>query len=166
MKYIYSLATIVVLVATVSCGNSTTSRSDALRQIEDNDSLPANVKKLVKTVAQSDTAAFAGMIAYPLARPYPLHDIADVPEMEKYYGVLVDDSLRNTIVNATPADWQPYGWRGWALADGQYLWLDEESIYSVNYVSQLEKNMLDSLSRLEISTLAPAMRQGDWKPVI
>lgn len=158
------LVAVLVLIAATGCGNAQSAHQN-LDEIQENDSLPDIVKKLVKSVYLSDTVAFANLISYPLTRPYPLHDIPDIKEMEKYYPVLVDDSLHKVISSSVPAEWNEYGWRGWSLAEGQYLWLDEESIYSINYLSYIEKNRLDSLANLEISTLTPELRKGNWNPV-
>lgn len=155
-------AIIILLPILYGCGNSTSAVNN-VAAIEKCDSLPKPVKQLVKAVADNDSAKFAELIDYPLQRPYPLPDIDTPREMMHYYEILVDDSLHNTIINAPVGAWEEYGWRGWSLFDGQYLWIDE-NIYNVNYVSQRESAMRDSLINLDINSIAPQLRNG-WTPI-
>lgn len=127
------------------------------------DSLPAPLRTLITAVADSDSVAFAGMVSYPLERPYPLHSITDAGQMKRYYSTLADDSLRREITAQPLSRWQQYGWRGWSV-DGSYcIWVDD-SIYSIPYVSKAEKTMRDKLITKEMASLAPSMR-GAWTPV-
>lgn len=139
-------------------------KHSALSGIEADDSIPAGVKRLVSLVASDDSVGFSKIVSYPLQRPYPLKDIEDEKEMQAYYHYLVDDSLRNAITHAGPSNWSEYGWRGWSLDDGRYVWIDD-NVYAVNYISRHERHMLDSLTRSEIASLAPELRSG-WHPVM
>lgn len=120
--------------------------------------LPDYVARVSVSVYDNDSAAFASMVQYPLARPYPLHDIADSAQMVAYYPVMVDDSLRSMATKADP-DWEQYGWRGWALNDGE-VWVDEDGIYDVAYMSPAEKENYDHLVAQEMMTLTPGMQKG------
>lgn len=150
----------------VNCGNSKhkTDGDSAVDSIEQADSIPESVKKLVKAVADDDSDGFAKLVSYPLQRPYPLHDIETPEQMSEYYHNLVDDSLRNVIIKAGAEKWSEYGWRGWSLDDGRYIWVDE-NVYDVNYVSNSEMRNLDSLRRVEIESIAPEIREG-WRPMM
>lgn len=158
---IYSF-TIGLLCLTPACGGNGNRPADST--VESNDSLPAPVKKLVQAVSDNDSDTFAGLVSYPLQRPYPLHDIDNADQMRGYYRQLVDDSLRRAITNSTLSSWQENGWRGWSLEDGRYVWVDE-SLYDVPYVSHMERILIDSLTREEINSLPEQIRQG-WKPVL
>lgn len=127
-----------------------------------NDTVPEIVRNIVTTVYDNDSVGFSGLISYPLLRPYPLKDIKNAEEMTAYYNILVDDSLRNVILNSRPDEWQKFGWRGYSLHDGEYLWADEK-IYSVNYLSGREREMADSLIRIEKSSLPKSLGEG-WEP--
>lgn len=146
------------------CNKSTASDHSNVIAVEQSDSIPDNVKKLVRAVADNDTDAFANMVNYPLQRPYPLHDIDNVEQMKSRYNEIVDDSLRNVIAGAEPSKWNEYGWRGWSLKDGQYIWVDD-GIYDVQYVSQLEYKKIDSLINIEVQSIEPSIREG-WLPVL
>ena len=152
----------VSAVSLCSCGNGTASKTDS--SALDSDSIPAEVKSVVKAVSDNDSDAFAKMVSYPLERPYPLHDIENAEEMRGYYSKMVDDSLRNAVANSKASDWESSGWRGWTLGNGEYVWIDGE-IYSVNYVSQKEEAEREKLIDSEISSLPGDMRKGGWKPV-
>lgn len=142
------------------CGNS--GKQSQVEAIAQCDSLPLPVKELVKAVNANDSAAFASFISYPLSRPYPLHDIADEAAMRGYYTTIMDDSLREVILTSPPDAWSEAGWRGWTVADGEYLWIDNE-LYNINYVSARERNMIASLVKRDMESLPASMRNG-WSP--
>lgn len=148
--------------ALTSCRDSH-AQADAIARIEVSDSIPESVKRAVKAVANDDSIGFASAVSYPLERPYPLRDIANEKEMRSYYHKMVDDSLKNVVAKSGPEKWGEYGWRGWSLDNGQYLWIDD-GIYDVQYLSQAEKAEKDKLASDEIKSLEPSMREG-WQPV-
>ncbi len=152
----------VSILSFSACNNVNGGNTD-LSEIENSDSIPVSVKRLIRAVADNDTSVFAGLISYPLARPYPLHDLNTKEEMEKYYPQIIDDSLRSVLTTSKVSDWEEYGWRGWSLKDGDYIWIDE-NLYDIPYISNAERITLDSLASLEISTLHPSLRDG-WRPI-
>lgn len=159
-KFFISLTTLLTAltsVALLAACNDTTRASVA--EIVSNDSIPVPVKGLVTAVADNDAVRFSRLISYPLSRPYPLHDISDSIQMRNYYTTLVDDSLKNAITLSKPAAWQSYGWRGWTLDNGRYVWIDEQ-IYDIPYLSKREKTLRDSLITAEIKTLPLNLRSG------
>lgn len=128
----------------VGCRHTQAGRT-AVEAVEQSDSLPVAVKKLVRAIADNDSDGFAHMVSYPLQRPYPLRDIENADQMKAYYKNMVDDSLRNAVTHAGPDRWSEYGWRGWSLDDGRYIWVDDQ-VYDVQYLSYKEKNPLIALS--------------------
>lgn len=150
-----SVATVCCLAA-VSCGRESRNSHDRL---------PEEVKPVAIAIMADSPSSFASAVTYPLERPYPLKDVKDSVEMVEYYDVLVDDSLKNTVKEAPDTLWSQYGWRGWTLGDGSWIWIDDGKIYAVNYLSGKEKAMLDSLRKKEISSLEPSL-QGSWTPVL
>lgn len=126
--------------------------------IPDMSHLPDYVAGISISVYKNDSVAFASMVQYPLSRPYPLHDIADSAQMVAYYPIMVDDSLRTMATNAETG-WSQYGWRGWALDDGE-VWVDEAGIYDIPYMSEAEKKIYEDLVEKEMATLTPDMRRG------
>lgn len=124
---------------------------------------PREVMELIDAVTRNDARKFASVVSYPLVRPYPLRDVDDSVKMAIYYPVMVDDSLRNVLRHAKAEQWSQNGWKGWTLADGQYLWIDEK-LYALNYVSVAERAMINTLANEEIGSLQPEMRKG-WTPV-
>lgn len=143
------------------CGKDRTA-SAAVEEVQNCDSLPVGVKRFVKAIEKNDRKEFASVVSYPISRPYPLHDINSPEEMEEYYTVMVDDSLRLIVTNSRPADWQEDGWRGYTLKDGGYVWIDD-NVYDIPYVSHRERSMRDSLSRREMNSVSKHLR-GDWRP--
>lgn len=145
-----------------ACNNTSSDKTD-ISAIEDSDSIPVSVKQLVRAVANDDTTRFADLVSYPLSRPYPIHNLETPQEMKQYYSTIMDDSLKRVITGSAVADWDDYGWRGWSLKRGEYLWIDD-NLYDIPYLSATEINMLDSLRRVEIGTLHISLQKG-WQPV-
>lgn len=153
-------AILAVIIITASCSSEKNREEETNYDLLiSNDSIPEVIKKIARAVNENDASAFAREVGYPLQRPYPLKDILNQEEMKGYYTVIVDDSLRAEILNSGPADWQRYGWRGYSLKDGTYLWVDE-NIYDINYVSKREEELIDSLRKVETGSLPPSLRKG------
>lgn len=128
------------------------------------DSLPDEVKVVALAIMNESADTFASNVNYPLSRPYPLKDIRDSAEMVRYYPTMVDDSLKRIISETPDTLWQECGWRGWTNVDKSYIWIDEGKVYEVDYLSNREKSLLDSLRKEEISSLDASLR-GGWVPV-
>lgn len=150
----------MAIVPLAGCSNNTSSSASA--SIFSSDSIPQSVKELVKAVDKNDSVKFASLVSYPLARPYPLHDIENEAQMKQYYSVMVDDSLKKVIARSVPDNWSDEAWRGWTLLDGQYVWLDE-NLYDVPYLSAKEKQHRDALLDKELASLHPSLGRG-WTP--
>lgn len=152
-KFLIPAVAIACLPALCDCSGSSVKQS-----LPDLSSLPDNVAGVSISVYNNDSVAFASLVQYPLSRPYPLRDIADSAQMVAYYPIMVDDSLRSMAVNADPG-WSEYGWRGWALDDGA-VWVGEDGIYAVPYMSEAEKKNYDALVEKEMATLPADMQKG------
>lgn len=122
------------------------------------------LNRLMKAIAAGDAEAFASICVYPVQRPYPLKDIADSIAMVYYFPVMIDDSIRSAMQEATVEDWESYGWRGWSMSEGNPVWYDEGVQY-VAYVSPAERGLRRLLAREEIQSLSPEYREG-WEPVM
>lgn len=150
-----------------ACGHSKAGTPQSQESVEIADTLtplPPVVGKLAASMVNGDAPAFASVVDYPLARPYPLKPVRDSVEMVDYFPVMVDDSIRNVVSRATRADWSLLGWRGWTLDGGQYLWV-EDKLYSYPYLSEAELGLLKLVRRRDMATLPPDLRR-DWKPVM
>ena len=156
-------AFLLLVLPLYACSGDKSAKTD-IAEIENCDSIPDGIKRLVKAVAEDDSVGFSAMVSYPLARPYPLRDIESAEQMKGYYPILVDDSLKSVITKSHPGDWEEYGWRGWSLKGGEYVGIDED-LYDVSYLSGRERMMLDSLTLLDIGSVDSALRHG-WTPVM
>lgn len=160
----FNLLYILILLPLSLLTSCNHSASDRMDNYDTDDSIPIEVHHIREVLAADDSTGFASMISYPLERPYPLKDIRDSVEMKSYYSTIVDDSLKNIIAKSANKDWKQYGWRGWTLADGEYLWLDGK-IYDITYLSHNERRQLEDLISKEIESLPEDMR-GNWLPAI
>lgn len=159
IRKIYLLLLICAFGCLSACRQN--SRSD-ISELENCDSIPSSIKRLVKAVADNDSVTFASLVSYPLARPYPLRNIDTPEQMRGYYSVMVDDSLRRVLTSSKPGDWEEYGWRGWSLQRGDYVWVDAD-LYAVDYISARERAMLDSLTAADMGSLHRDLAEG-WIP--
>lgn len=126
--------------------------------------LPAEVKPVAEAIIDDSPQKLAAATSFPIERPYPIPNIMDSSQLVSYYPVLIDDSLKNTIRSSADSLWHSEGWRGWTLNEKALLWIDEGTLYAIDYVSKKEHHLLDSLRHEEIATLEPNM-QGGWIPV-
>lgn len=129
------------------------------------ENVPDEVKPVAEAIISDSPAEFAHVVSYPVTRPYPLRDVEDSSQMVKYYPTLMDNNIRKAVEEAPDSAWQQEGWRGWTLGNGSYFWIDAGKIYEINYISDREHSMLDSLQKVEISSLEPSMQIG-WQPVM
>ena len=112
---------------------------------------------MMRAIVEGDKSGLAGMIQYPLFRPYPLQNIEDSAAMVAYFDILFDDSLRRVLGRTKVSDWERIGWRGFTFSHGEYLWFDE-GVLNVNYDSERERAMIACLERWELESLHPSMQ--------
>ncbi len=153
-----------LLGLSTACGREKKVHS-AVDDLQHSGAVAAPVKKLVQAVADNDSAGFAALVSYPLARPYPLHDIEDSAQMQKYYHILVDDSLRAALTQNGPEKWDHVGWRGWTLQPDHQtlLWIDS-LLYDVPYMSESERVQLIKEQKRDMASIEPHYRDG-WEPL-
>lgn len=159
ISYILPAAAILFLsgVAFSSCSGNNNRKENC-------EDLPEEVRPVAKAILKDSPTEFASVVSYPIERPYPLKNVKDSAEMVTYYPTLVDDTIKQVVREAPDTAWHSEGWRGWTIGDGSYFWIDSGKIYEITYLSNKEKNTLDSLQNLEIETLDPSLRAG-WVPV-
>lgn len=158
--YIFPLlaAMLFAVIVLDSCSGKKEKNADA-------DVYPEDVRDVAIAIISESPEQFAAAVSYPISRPYPLRDVKDSSEMVKYYPKIVDDKLKKAVKEATDSSWSQEGWRGWTLSNGHYLWIDDGKVYAIDYVSDEESVMLDSLRMAEIASLSPELR-GGWIPVM
>lgn len=165
MRYIYiAIIGSLSLSSLFACSSSNRNTGEATDTVvADTTTAQQKIRTLTEAVRDNNEQKFASVVNYPLQRPYPLHDIKNAKEMQKYYPTMVDEKLRKTVSEADSTDWTDMGWRGHVLGDGQ-LMVDDDGLYAVNYLSPTESAMRDSLRRAEIASLPQTLR-GSWTPV-
>lgn len=159
-KYKFPIISLLLILTAVVSSCSGNKKSDTAA-----DSFPEEVRDVAIAIITESPEKFAGAMSYPITRPYPLREVKDSSEMVKYYPKIVDDKLKKAVKEAPDSAWSQDGWRGWTLNDGQFFWIDGGKIYAINYVSDEENVMLDSLRMMEIASLSPELR-GNWVPVM
>lgn len=159
IKYPAQFLFACILIA--ACGNRHAAPSSEDVRIDESP-LPEEVTSIVSSITDNDASRFASHVRYPLVRPYPLRNIEDSVQMVAYFPIVVDDSIRSIVRDAARKDWSEAGWRGWTLDAGQYLWI-EDKLYSMPYLSDTEKNMLEVAISRDMESIAPELREG-WEP--
>lgn len=168
--------TLLAAIAVSSCGRRENHETDSAGTKELRDSAAAHtplewperaealkgIVALEHHMSSGNAKAFAADCSYPIERPYPLRNIADSAEMETYFPLMIDDSLKTAVRNAQFERWRPEGWRGWTLDNGKYLWWDGK-LYAVSYISKAERALRRRLVEEEKKSLAPSLRAG-WEP--
>ena len=158
---VYLIYLIAIMLSAFGCAKSKDTSS--ISEINDCDSLPNGVKMHTRAIADNDAESFSSLVSYPLQRPYPLKNIENEEQMKRYYPVLIDDSLKSVIVDATPGDWAEYGWRGWSIKKDNYIWVDED-VYSIPYISKRETEVRDSLIKADLKSIPVNLSKG-WLPM-
>ena len=104
------------------------------------------ISKFILEVKNSDKEAIAKRIKFPFKREYPIPSVKDKADFVKRYNQIFDKVLIEKIAKSDPAkDWSEMGWRGIMLNQGD-LWIDTGGrIISINYQSDEELKMKNSL---------------------
>lgn len=124
-----------------------------------------NLLDIMLAILNNDKSDVASRVLYPLDRVYPLKDIKDSAQMENYFSVIFDDSIKNVLRNMTVRSWDFHNYKGITFANGEYIWTEGSRITGINYYSEREQSMLDGLRKQEIASLDKSL-QGDWFPVM
>lgn len=153
----------LALICMVSCGAGNNDTRAAEPSEQETEMPRKELKRVMKAFAEGNAQEVASLCIYPIERPYPIKNITDSAAMVVYFPMIADKELRNTMKAGDIAKWWNGGWRGWIFGDPALLSYDD-GIYDISYLSQSEKALRDSLAKVEIESLAPAMR-GNWVPV-
>lgn len=104
------------------------------------------VSKFISEVKSGNKTAVSNRIKFPLKRDYPIPAIKNKTDFVKKYDQIFDPILVEKISKSDPAkDWLEMGWRGIMLNQGD-LWIDTDGkIISINYQSEAEKKLKNSL---------------------
>ncbi|TDX13466.1 hypothetical protein [Flavobacterium sp. S87F.05.LMB.W.Kidney.N] len=104
------------------------------------------VSKFISEVKSGNKTAVSNRIKFPLKRDYPIPAIKNKTDFVKKYDQIFDPILVEKISKSDPAkDWSEMGWRGIMLNQGD-LWIDTDGkIISINYQSEAEKKLKNSL---------------------
>lgn len=90
-----------------------------------------------QAIIDGDADKLATVTAFPIILEYPMRDINNKEELKQFFDILFDDSIKNNLRNSTISSWNPKGWRGWTLNDGEFLWTNEDGLlYLIPYKSK------------------------------
>lgn len=116
------------------------------------------VKSFIANVKSNNKAGVATFISFPLGREYPIPAIKNKADFIKKYDQIFDATLKSKIIKSNPAkDWSEVGWRGIMLGQGD-IWMDTNGkLITINYQSQLEKELQKKLIAAEKTKLYPSI---------
>lgn len=125
------------------------------------------VKAFVTAISTDDREAVSKLVKYPLAREYPIPDISNAKEFLQRFDQVFDKDLRNEIIHSSIAkDWSAVGWRGIMLDNGS-LWLDYDgTLIAVNYQSEVEKSIKNTLVEKDKKSLYPSLREFEQPELV
>ncbi len=124
------------------------------------DEKTALVSRFIEWVKNNELEKITEKVRYPLNRTAPIPPIKDKKEFIKRFSNIVDDSLRNIILQSDPKeDWSQVGWRGIMLGRGG-IWLDlSGNIIAINYQSAFEINQAKELIASQKKVLHPSIQK-------
>lgn len=128
----------------------------------DEKTVRTNLEKAVRCIVNNDAKGFAACCEYPIERSLPIHAITNEAEMIKYFDILFDDSIKAVLKNKTAKDWEPVGWRGLMLEQGN-LWGSNLNgkITAINFNSARERKLFNDMVAKDMAGLDTSL-QGDW----
>lgn len=104
-----------------------------------------NIEKIINSFKNNDIDYISeNLISFPLDRAYPIPSIKNKDELKKRFNEVFDSKLISMIANSKIEDWSEVGWRGIMLNNG-ILWLGDEKIFRINYISEFEVNLKKDL---------------------
>lgn len=122
---------------------------------------------LAEALLARDAAAAKPYFAFPVKRPWPLPDVGE-EDFEAYFPTLFDEGFFKGFEAAAreqgTALWKGIGWRGfysWCLGMNSE---DGRTVTAVHYESAAERERREAMEREEIASLAPALREGGFRP--
>ena len=124
------------------------------------------INKLIHVVASKDRHQIARLIRYPFGRAYPIPPIRNAKECLKRFDELFDDALLSDIAKSDPKqDWEPVGWHGIMLGNGE-VWLDEDyKIIAINHETEAGETLRAHLTARQKLRLPSALRDFE-EPVL
>lgn len=116
------------------------------------------VKSFISNVKSNNKEGVATFISFPLGREYPIPAVKNKVDFIKRYDQIFDATLKEEIISSNPAkDWSEMGWRGIMLGQGD-IWIDTTGkIITINYQSQVEKDLKNKLISSEKVKLHPSI---------
>ncbi len=117
------------------------------------------VSNFINCIKNHEKEKVSDMISYPFRREYPIPTIKSKEEFVKRYNEVFDDKLTKLIAGTDAAkDWNEAGWRGISFRSGE-VWIDYNGrLMTVNYQSEIETRMRDSLIKAERNQLHESIR--------
>ena len=116
------------------------------------------VKSFIANIKSNNKEGVAAFIRFPLGREYPIPAVKNKADFIKRYDQIFDATLKKKIINSNPAkDWAEMGWRGIMLGQGD-IWMDTTGkVITINYQSQVEKDLKNKLIAGEKGKLHPSI---------
>jgi len=116
------------------------------------------VKSFIANIKSNNKEGVAAFIRFPLGREYPIPAVKNKADFIKRYDQIFDATLKKKIINLNPAkDWAEMGWRGIMLGQGD-IWMDTTGkVITINYQSQVEKDLKNKLIAGEKGKLHPSI---------
>lgn len=121
------------------------------------------LKDIMEIIAYGDAKRLALISMYPIRRKYPLKDITNENHMQEYFDTMFDERFRRMIRKCNLGDWSEAGWRGYVFQNG-LLWVSDNMLYTVNYMSAKEKRLYKKLVRQEKMSLHHSLHNDGWEP--
>jgi len=122
-----------------------------------------HLRDIISSIVNGNKKKFASLCYYPIRREYPLHDIENSAQMEKYFNVIFDKSFRKWLKDNGEEGWSYNGLTHIGFTCSGEMRVNE-LLYEVNYSSEREQKKRRRLITEEINSLHKSLRGGGWAP--
>lgn len=121
-----------------------------------------HLRDIISSIVNGNKKKLASLCIYPIRREYPLPDIENSAQMEKYFNVIFDKSFRKWLKDIGEEGWSYNGLNHFGFTCSGEMRVSE-LLYEVNYLSEREQKKRRKLITEEINSLHKSLR-GGWMP--
>ena len=120
-------------------------------------------KNILSLIKQYKAEELAHLVVYPIQRDNPLPDIKNQKEFISYFPVLFDDKFKK-MIPAFKLEYILVRNGSFGMVGGPFngdIWYDESGIISINYFSDKERALSNSITQKTQAEIHPSVNQWE-----
>lgn len=122
-----------------------------------------HLQEIINSIVKGNKKKLASLCLYPIRRSYPLHDIKNAKEMERYFHTIFDKHFRKWLKDRGIEGWGYNGRQRPGFTCHGEMWV-YGLIYDVRYSSAKEQKNRQKLMKQELNSLHKSLRGEGWYP--